>query len=138
MRLLVIGLFALLLACGAQDSGDAGPAGEATPPVSAETRGAGETAAVEVESPSPPATPQSVTSCLSLVKQAEYRRAVDVCVAALSDAPGNREVEAALTKAREETAKMAAAEATKMGDSPAGAAADAAEGIPNPPQGLTQ
>ncbi|MGI9591632.1 MAG: hypothetical protein ACR2P8_09715 [Myxococcota bacterium] len=136
MRLLVIGLFALLLACGAQDSGDAGTTGEAPPPVSAETSRAAETAPVEVESPSPPATPQSVTSCLSLVKEGEYRRAVDVCVAALSDAPGNREVEAALTKAREETAKMAAAEATKAG-SATDAAADAAGGIPNPPQGLT-
>jgi len=144
MRFLVIGLFSMLVACGAQDSGSPATGGEAAPAVSTDSGASGGSgapggsAAVEAEAPAAPEQPAMVTSCLSLVKQAEYRQAVDVCIAALKDSPGNQDVEAALTKAREETARMAAAEATGMaGESAPGAAAEATEGVPEMPKGLT-
>jgi hypothetical protein len=149
-------MISLLIACGSQESGTPATGGDAASPAPSQ---AGETAAARVETPAPPApeapeAPPEVASCLSLVKQGEYAAAVDVCLAALRDSPGNAEVESALAKAREETTRQAAAQAAGMagdsaagmagdsaagmaGDSAAGAAADAAGGTPEMPKGLT-
>lgn len=146
MRLMVIVLTPLMLiACGSQDSGTGAAGGDATPAVSAEST---EPAAVEVEETvevEEVAVPSEVTSCLSLVKQGEFKQAVDACLAALDADPDNSDVKAALSQAREQVAKLATADAAGMAgeaateaatDAATGAAAEAAGELPKAPTGL--
>ena len=100
---LMISLFALI-ACGGEDTAQTTGPGE-TPPAAA----AGERA-VAPEAPEPPAMPHpQVESCLDLIRQAAFERALSVCLAALAVDPDNEEVKAAVEKARSEAAKLAAA-----------------------------
>jgi hypothetical protein len=111
----MISLFALI-ACGGEDTGQTtGPGGAPLAPA------AGERAGVP-DAPEPPAMPHpQVQSCLDLIRQAAFERALPVCLAALSVDPDNEEVKAAVAKARSEAAKLAAAE-----EAAEGAAEDAA------------
>jgi len=137
MRFIVVAIFLLMVACGGQESGDKASVGEPTTPAASQSgsepaAGAKQAAQEPVaQEPVEKEVPAEVTSCLSLVKQGEYRQAVDVCLAALKVDPGNTDVEAALAKARDEAAKTAAADAAS------GAASDALGGVPQAPKGLT-
>ncbi len=96
MRLaFVISVFALF-ACSGSDTSQTGDAG-GVPPVA----GAAEEAAVAPE----------VQSCLDLIRQSEFQQALPVCVAALEIDPDNQQVQDAVSQARVETAKLAAAQA---------------------------
>lgn len=132
MRFVVVAIFLLTVACGGQESGDKASVGEPTAPAASQSGSEPAASAKQAaEEPVEEAVPTEVTSCLSLVKQGEYRQAVDVCLAALNVDPGNADVEAALAKARDEAAKSAAADAAS------GAASDALGGVPEAPKGLT-
>jgi len=104
-----------LLACGSGDS-DSGATGSASdaPPVSATAPTGGDVKAaggeqVKAEAP-------EIRSCISLVASRDFEGALPVCLKAASIDAENAEVQAALAKAKAETAKEAAT----------GAAADAA------------
>jgi len=115
---IVISVFALL-ACGGSETSQTGDAGDAAPA----------SAAVEEKAAAPP-TPQAaavadakVKSCIQLIRESMFERALVVCAAALEIDPDNQEVKDALNTASAEAAKAAVAPEA------AGAAAEgAAEG----------
>ena len=108
---IIISVFALL-ACGGSDSSQTGDA-SGVPPAEATMD---DTAAVppvpEPAVPAPAATVDpKVQSCLDLIGQSQFQQALPVCLAALNVDPNNQQVQDAVSKARTETAKLAAAEA---------------------------
>ena len=113
MTRLIVTIFVLaVLACGGSDTGQTGAAGGAAP--GGESASAPETPATP-ETPEPSVTVDpKVQGCLDLIRQSEYQEALPVCLAALESDPGNSQVQAAVDKAKAETAKMAAAEAASQ------------------------
>jgi len=97
-----------LLACGGSETSETGDAGGA-PPVEAVADEAADVPAV----PAVPAVrvDPKIQSCLELIRQSMFERALIVCVAALEIDPDNQQVQDALATARAETAKLAAAQA---------------------------
>ena len=133
MARLVVTLFVFaMLACGGSDTGQTGAAGGAAP-VGAS---AGERASVP-ETPQPSVTVDPrVEGCLSLIRQAQFREALPVCLVALDVDPDNEQVRAALDQARTETAKVAAAEAAGQAAAE-GAAADVTSKLGEATDGMT-
>lgn len=114
---IVISVFALL-ACGGSETEQTGGAG------SAAAGGETESAPAPAKTTTPQAampqatTPQAaatvdpkVQSCLDLVSQAKFQEALPVCAQALSIDPNNQQVQQAMSRAREESAKLSAAKA---------------------------
>lgn len=122
LRLAVIASLLAFVACG---SGDSGKTGGEAPSVSSEGGGAAEAPTIDMGKASQ--VPSEVTSCLSLVKEAKYKEAIQACLAAADVDPDNNDVSAALEKARNEQAKVMAADAAAGAAGQAqGAAAGAA------------
>jgi len=114
-----------LMACGSGESNtEATGSTPKTPPVSAKMPAASEAKpaaapqapAVEAKQPDAAANASVISSCIDLVKSAQYEQALPVCLEAAKIDAQNAEVKAALAKAQAETAAKAAS----------GAATDAA------------
>jgi len=127
-RIASAALFVAVLACGSGDSGTSpsGSAPSATAPTAggaAGTQGgaagSSDVAAMPPESEIHPSVPR----CLDLVRDGEYAEAVTPCTEAVRNAPNNREVAAALERARTEATAQATAAAQ---DAATNAAQDAA------------
>ncbi len=134
-RSMLLGLVLGALACGSSE--------QSTAPVSAgqpqEPRQlVEEKPGTWKESPTPAASDEeasqeevsvhpSVTSCLGLVKESRWAEAVAPCTEAARNAPGNREVSAALARAKQEAAAEATARATGALQEATGTATEAAE-----------
>jgi hypothetical protein len=125
--LLVTGL-AALVACGSGDGADSD-----LPEVSAPTPRAATGAA-----PGGPdlgelaAGDPTVESCLGLVRDAAYPRALPVCLEALQIDPDNEQVRAAVERAKSESARLAdaAAAAQEAGGETSKAIEDASRKLP--------
>jgi len=140
LRTALLTSLVLLLGCGGQETSDAGriaptetpdtaapapsPVGSAPGAMKAETPAEVARPSAEVAPPSVEATvhPQ-VQGCLDLIGQGEFSQALPVCLEAARLDPGNTEVQAALAKAKTETAGLDAATGAATG-----AAKQAAEG----------
>ena len=107
MRLIVTFFVFAMLACGGSDTAQTGD----DAPV--EARGGQMAAAPETPEPSATVDPK-VQGCLDLIRQSKFKEALPVCLAALKVDPDNKQVQAAVEKAKAETAKLAAAEAAKQ------------------------
>jgi hypothetical protein len=116
---ITISVFALL-ACGGSDTTQTGDVSD-MPPVGAAAEEQADIPAVPM--PETTVAPE-VESCLDLIGQAEFQKALPVCLAALQIDPDNEQIQDAVAQAREETAKLAAAKA--MGEGAAGAATEEA------------
>jgi hypothetical protein len=103
IRLIVTIFVFAVLACGGSDTGQTEAAGGAAP-------GGESASAPDMPEPSVTVDPK-VQGCLDLIRQSKYQQALPVCLAALKIDPGNEQVQAAVDKAKAETAKTAALEA---------------------------
>jgi type IV secretory pathway VirB10-like protein len=127
-----------LLACGGSDTAQTGDAGD-VPPVEAAAVEQADIPAVPMPTePMPAATAApEVQSCLDLIRQSEFQQALPVCLAALAIDPDNQQVQDAVAQAREETAKLAAAEAVDEAAAE-GAAEEAASQLDEATGGLAE
>lgn len=125
-----------LLGCGSQETATTATTGGAEKVAATAPSAAGSEQAkaklpdVAAPAPAAAATNPQVESCLGLVRQAEFSRALPVCMEAARIDPDNADVQAAMETAKrgaQEAATGAMAEATGAADAATGAA-DAAVG----------
>lgn len=109
-----------LAACGGEESGAGMAEGEGAeaPPVSTAREGAEE-----------PGTSARSAECLDLVEAGEFERALSVCAEAAKAAPQNREVQEALSEARQQAGE-AASSARESAEDAADQLGEAGEGMP--------
>ena len=133
LRLTVVTLVLAFFACGGGDEdGTGGAIGDVSAP--------SESAATQTPQAESVGVHPEVESCLGLVGEGDYARALPVCLEALNVDPNNDEVVAAVDQARAQVASADAARATSeaasdaaaaVGDAAAEATAEAAAGIPS-------